>query len=144
MSGNKRILVLCTGNSCRSQMAEGLLRSFDPALEVHSAGTHPAGRTHPNAVRVMREAGVDIGGSRPKDVGEFLGQSFFAVITVCDDADRNCPSFQGRVQHRIHMPFPDPAKATGTEDEVLAVFRRSRDDIRKGFRDFYERTIKER
>ena len=144
MSGPRRILVLCTGNSCRSQMAEGFLRSFDPALEVYSAGTHPAERTHPIAVRVMREAGIDIGGSQPKDVARFLGQSFFAVITVCDDADRNCPSFHGEVRHRLHMPFPDPAKATGADDEVLAVFRRSRDEIRKGFREFYEHTVKER
>ena len=141
MSGPKRILILCTGNSCRSQMAEGFTASLDPALEVHSAGTHPAERVHPKAVRVMSEAGVDISGGRPKDVEQFLGQSFFAVITVCDDADRNCPSFHGEVRHRVHMPFYDPARATGTEEEVLGVFRRVRDEIRAGFRKFYEEVI---
>ena len=142
MNGRKRILVLCTGNSCRSQMAEGFLRSFDPDLEVHSAGTFPAERTHPCAVRVMREVGIDIGSSRPKDVSGFLGRSFFAVVTVCDDADRNCPSFQGPVERRVHMPFEDPARATGAEEEVLEVFRASRDKIREGFRGFYDSVLR--
>jgi len=141
MSDPKRILVLCTGNSCRSQMAEGFLRSFDPALEVRSAGTFPAERVHPNAVRVMREAGIDISGGRPKDVAEFLGQSFFAVITVCDDADRNCPVFQGQVEHRLHMPFDDPAKATGSDEQVIERFREAREKIRRGFREFYDSKI---
>ena len=142
MSESKRILVLCTGNSCRSQMAEGFLKSFDTELEVHSAGTNPAPQTNPNAMAVMEDIGIDISASRPKDVNGFLGESFFAVITVCGDADRTCPSFQGEVRHRVHIGFDDPADATGTKEEVLGVFRRVRDEIRQGFRSFYEKSIK--
>jgi len=137
----KRILILCTGNSCRSQMAEGFLRSFGSELEAYSAGTYPAEHTHPNAVRVMRERGIDISGSRPKEVGRYLGENFFAVVTVCDDADANCPAFQGNVLHRLHLPFEDPARASGAEEEVLRVFRRVRDQIGERFRSFYEEMI---
>lgn len=142
MIEKKRILVLCTGNSCRSQMAEGFLKALDPALEVHSAGTNPAAQTNPNAVVVMEEIGIDISGANPKDVDRFLNESFFAVITVCADADRTCPSFQGEVKHRVHIGFDDPAGAEGTKEEVLGVFRRVRDEIREGFRSFYEKRIK--
>ncbi len=142
MSEKKRILVLCTGNSCRSQMAEGFLQSFDETLEVHSAGTNPAEQTNPNAVLAMKEIGIDISQSWPKDVDRFLGKEFFAVITVCEDADRTCPSFQGVVRHRVHIGFDDPADATGTNEEILAVFRRVRDEIRIGFLTFYETNIK--
>ncbi|MCP5120786.1 MAG: arsenate reductase ArsC [bacterium] len=142
MSEKKRILVLCTGNSCRSQMAEGFLKAFDPELEVLSAGTNLAQRTNPHAVAVMREVGIDISDSLPKDVEGFLGESFFAVITVCGGADRTCPSFEGDVRHRMHIGFDDPADATGTKDEVLAVFRRVRDEIKEGFREFYDKSIK--
>ena len=141
MTVARRILILCTGNSCRSQMAEGFLKSFDPYLEVHSAGTDPAERTHPVAVFVMREAGIDISGSYPKTVERFLNQRFHAVITVCDDAGANCPSFHGDVTHRLHLPFEDPARVSGTEEEVLPVFRRVRDQIRNRFRALYEEII---
>jgi len=131
------VLILCTGNSCRSQMAEGFLRSFDPELEVFSAGTKPAGEVHPLAVRVMREEWIDIGGYRPKSVEEFTSRPFDWVVTVCDGAKESCPLFTGEVKHRLHIGFDDPAEAEGSREEVLAVFRRVRDEIREGFRSFY-------
>lgn len=138
-----RILILCTGNSCRSQMAEAFLKSFVPELDVHSAGTHPASRVHPMAVRVMREAGIDITGNRPKSVEQFLAQSFEYVITVCDHARETCPVFIGPVTHRLHIGFEDPAMATGPEEDVLAVFRRVRDEIRDSFLEFSRRLSQE-
>ena len=133
-----KILVLCTGNSCRSQMAEAFLRSFDPRLEVESAGSRPAERVNPFAIRVMEETGIDISAGRPKSVDPFLHDKIDYVITVCGNAERDCPAFLGQVKHRLHIGFPDPADATGTDDEILAVFRQSRDDIHKRFREFYE------
>lgn len=141
-STRRRVLILCTGNSCRSQMAEGILRSFDARLEVFSAGTEPAAQVHPLALRVMREIGLDISGQRPKRVSQFLDQSFDYVVTVCGDADQNCPNFRGKVARRLHIGFPDPAKATGTQAEVLHVFRTVRDDIRRRFREFYEKEVR--
>lgn len=138
----KRILVLCTGNSARSQMAEALLRAVDSRLEVYSAGTQPSARVSAYAVRVMKELGIDISKATPKSVTQFLGQSFDYVITVCDDADRACPTFSGRVGTRLHIGFPDPAKANGTDAEVLAVFQRVRDQIRAKFVDYYAKEIK--
>src|SRR6266446_8118441 len=138
---NKRILVLCTGNSARSQMAAAFLKSFDPRLQVYSAGTAPAARINPHAVQVMREAGIDISGGTPTSVKQFVDQSFDYVITVCDDADKNCPNFTGKVGKRVHIGFIDPAKAAGTEEEILAVFRRVRDEIREKFSDFNAKVI---
>lgn len=140
--GKKRILVLCTGNSARSQMTEGFLKSFDARLEVYSAGTNPAPRVNPFAVQAMREVGIDISGGTPKNVKQFVSQSFDFVITVCDDADKSCPNFQGKVGRRTHIGFPDPAKAAGTDAEKLAVFRAVRDDIGKRFRTFYDKEIR--
>ncbi len=140
----KRVLVLCTGNSARSQMTEGFLRSFDDSLEVLSAGTKPSPHINPYAVQVMREVGIDISGGKPKSVSQFTGESFDYVVTVCDDADKNCPNFRGRVGKRLHIGFPDPAKAEGSDAEKLAVFRRVRDSIRARFRDLYEREMKTR
>lgn len=137
-----RILVLCTGNSCRSQMAEGFLRMLDSDLEVHSAGTKPAPQANPNAVRVMKEIGIDIGDGYPKHVRQFLGQSFFAVVTVCADAERTCPRFDGKVNHRVHLGFDDPAMAEGAEQEVLGVFRRVRDEIKESCEQLYNNRIK--
>ncbi len=137
-----RVLVLCTGNSCRSQMAEGLLKSLDADIEVHSAGTEPAPQTHPDAVAVMDEIGIDIRSGQPKSVDEFLGQSFDWVVTVCDDARETCPAFTGEVKNRIHIGFEDPAKAEGPRDKVLGVFRRVRDEIRDQFTKFYRERIK--
>jgi arsenate reductase len=122
-------------------MAEGFLRTFDESLEVYSAGTAPASEVHPLAVRVMAESGIDLGSHRPKLVDEFLGDSFDYVITVCGDAKDNCPVFTGRVRERLHIGFEDPAKATGSEDEVLQVFRRIRDEIREGFYAFYRENL---
>ena len=138
----KRILVLCTGNSARSQMAQGILQHLDPRLEVFSAGTDPAERVNPRAILVMREIGIDISGGHPKSVKQFLDQSFDYVITVCDDADKNCPWFTGKVEHRVHIGFIDPAKATGSEAEILAVFRQVRDQIRTRFTAYYHSQIK--
>jgi arsenate reductase len=131
------ILILCTGNSCRSQMAEAWLASLDPALGVSSAGTAPAARVHPEAVAVMGEIGIDISGARPKSVDEFVSRPFDYVITVCDNARERCPVFTGQVRHRLHMGFDDPAEATGTGDEVTEEFRRVRDEIRERFSSLY-------
>ena len=136
-----RILVLCTGNSARSQMAAGFLKSFDGRLQLFSAGTAPAPRINPNAVQVMKEVGIDISDGVPKNVSRFVGESFDFVITVCDDADKNCPNFRGKVGRRVHIPFIDPAKATGTPEEVLAVFRKVRDEIKVRFTEFYRKEI---
>ncbi len=141
-AGKKRILVLCTGNSARSQMTEGFLKSVDPRLEVHSAGTNPAPRVNPFAIQVMKEVGIDISRGTPKKVDQFISQSFDYVITVCDDADKSCPNFRGKVGKRAHIGFPDPAKAAGADEEKLAVFRKVRDDIKKRFREYYETEIK--
>jgi arsenate reductase len=135
------ILILCTGNSCRSQMAEGFLSSFDGRLEVHSAGTKPAMQVHPLAVQVMKEVGIDLSAHRPKSVDRFLRKPFDYVITVCDHAKETCPLFTGKVKHRLHIGFDDPAEAIGTPDEVLSFFRRVRDQIRAEFHKLYTATI---
>lgn len=132
-----RILVLCTGNSCRSQMAEAFLRSFDSQLDVFSAGTKPASQVHPKAIEVMKERGIDLSSHQPKMVDQSLGESFDYVITVCDHAKETCPVFVGRVTQRLHFGFDDPAEAKGTEEEILAQFRRVRDEIENKFRAFY-------
>ena len=127
------ILVLCTGNSCRSHLAEGLLRSaLVDAFEVASAGSNPAGYVHPLAIRAMEEVGIDLSGHRSKHLDEFLDREVETVITVCGNADQACPVFPGQL-NRHHWPFEDPAHATGTEEEQFAVFRRVRDEIAKVF-----------
>jgi arsenate reductase len=118
-------------------MAEGFLRSFDSSLEVFSAGTKPAEAVHPLAVKVMREEWIDISGHKPKNVDEYLQRPFDYVITVCDGAKEFCPLFTGQVEHRLHIGFDDPAEAKGTQQEVLGVFRRVRDEINIRFRQFY-------
>ena len=128
-----KILVLCTGNSCRNQMAHGFLQSFDDSLEVRSAGTAPAGCVHPLAVRVMAEAGIDISNHTPRNVEEFLHEPWDYVITVCGGAEKSCPTFSGKVAHRLHIGFDDPAKFAGDENLVLEGFRRVRDEIRERF-----------
>ena len=137
----KKILILCTGNSCRSQMAEGFLKSFDSELEVFSAGTVPAEKVNPNSIIVMDEVGIDISSQFPQNVDEFVNQSFDYVITVCDNAKEVCPVFTGHVKHQIHISFDDPAEATGTEEEVMQVYRRVRDDIKKRFKIFCDEKI---
>jgi arsenate reductase len=133
----KRVLILCTGNSARSQMAEGLLRhDAGEVFDVESAGTRP-GVIRPEAIAVMKEIGIDIGGHRSKHVDEFSGQPFDAVITVCDHARESCPVFFGTAK-RLHHSFDDPAALNGSEEERLALFRRVRDELRRYLRDFAE------
>lgn len=128
-----QVLILCTGNSCRSHLAEGILRAAaGDLIDVQSAGSRPVGYVHPMAIQVMQEIGIDISGHRSKSMNEFLAQRIDTVITVCGNADQACPMFPGQV-HRHHWGFDDPAHATGTEEEVLAVFRRVRDEIRLVF-----------
>ncbi len=144
MTNNRRtkILVLCTGNSCRSQMAEGFLKSFDAALEVVSAGTEPSERVHPKAIQVMKEKGIDISNGYPKNVSEFLDEPFDYVITVCGGAKESCPMFAGEVKHRLHIGFDDPAEAMGSEEYVLSEFKRIRDEIERDFLKFYLENIR--
>ena len=125
----QRVLILCTGNSARSQMAEGLLRhDAGDRFEVESAGTKP-GHVRPEAIAVMKEIGIDLSGHRSKHVDEFAGRSFDYVLTVCDNAKESCPIFPGH-GNRIHKAFEDPAALEGSEQDRLALFRRVRDEIR--------------
>lgn len=127
------VLILCTGNSCRSHMAEGVLRSVaGDIVDVQSAGSKPAGYVHPKAIEVMREIGIDLSTHTSKHMNQFLGRQVRTVITVCGHADQACPIYPGQV-NRHHWRFTDPAHATGTEAEVLAEFRRVRDEIRRVF-----------
>ncbi len=132
----KKILILCTGNSCRSQMAEAYLKSFNKNLEVYSAGTNPSGNVNPYAIKVMQEVGVDIGTNKTKNVNEFLSKEFDYVITVCDGAKENCPVFIGKVKNKIHIGFEDPADAKGTEEEIKEIFRKVRNQIKDEFLKF--------
>ena len=127
------VLILCTGNSCRSHMAEGILRAAaGDILEVCSAGSDPAGFVHPKAVAALAEIGIDITGHTSKHMNEFLHRNIETVITVCGNADQVCPVFPGQV-NRHHWPFDDPAHATGTDEEIASEFRRVRDEIRRVF-----------
>lgn len=127
------VLILCTGNSCRSHMAEGILRSVaGDVVDVQSAGSKPAGYVHPLASAVMREIGVDLSGHTSKHMRDFLDREIRTVITVCGHADQACPIYPGQV-NRHHWRFDDPAHATGTEEQALAEFRRVRDEIRRVF-----------
>ena len=133
MNDKPNVLILCTGNSCRSQMAEGILRAAaGDLIEVHSAGSKPAGHVHPKAIHVLKEIGVDISGHTSKRMEEFLNRKITTVITVCGSADEACPMFSGQV-NRHHWGFDDPAHAKGTEEEILAEFRRVRDQIQLVF-----------
>jgi arsenate reductase len=132
------VLILCTGNSCRSHLAEGLLRSLAGDLfEVHSAGSKPAGYVHPLAIKAMAEIGIDLSSHHSKHMNEFLGTPIETVITVCGNADQACPVYPGQV-NRHHWPFDDPAHAQGTEEEQMAVFRRVRDEIRGRFESYVD------
>ena len=127
------ILILCTGNSCRSHLAEGILRAaVGEAAEVASAGSDPAGYVHPMAGEVMKEIEIDISAHTSKHLNEFLQWEVHTVISVCGNADQACPIFPGQAE-KHHWPFDDPAKATGSEEEIRAVFRRVRDEIRAKF-----------
>lgn len=138
----KKILILCTGNSCRSQMAEGFLKHFDKHLYVRSAGTNPSEQIHPKAVQVMAELGIDISKGQPEKVNQYFNEEWDYVITVCDNAKETCPVFFGKVKNQLHIGFDDPAKATGTEEEVIAVFRRVRDEIKQHFYQFFKENLK--
>ena len=133
-----KILILCTGNSARSQMAQGFLQSFDPNLTVRSAGTKPADRVNPYAIEAMKEVGVYISDHSPTLVDQYLDDEWDYVITVCDHTNETCPAFLGKVDHRLHMGFEDPAAADGSEEEILDKFREVRDQIKQEFKELYE------
>lgn len=137
-----RILILCTGNSCRSQMAHGFLQSFDDTLEVFSAGTKPAGKVNPMAVQVMSETGIDISNHIPQSIEKYKAQEWDYVITVCDGANESCPVFSGKVKHRLHIGFDDPSEATGTPEFIGNEFLRVRDEIKNRFQELYMNQIK--
>ncbi len=138
-----RILILCTGNSCRSQMAEGFLKSFDPGMDVKSAGTAPSDMVHPKAVEVMKEVGIDLSTHFPQLADDFINEAFDFVITVCGHAHENCPVFTAKVKEQLHIGFDDPAEATGSDQEIYSEFRRIRDEIRDRFHAFYKERIKQ-
>ena len=131
-----RVLILCTGNSCRSQMAHGFLQSFDRSLEVHSAGTNPTSQVNPQAIQVMHEVGIDISTHTPKSVGIYLNDEWDYVITVCGGANETCPMFVGKVGKRLHIGFDDPAHSTDINE-----FRRVRDEIKSKLLSFYSSNI---
>jgi len=136
-----KILILCTGNSCRSQMAHGFLQSFDANITVCSAGTEPAGKVNAKAVEAMKEAGIDITTHYPKLVDQYLNETWDYVITVCNRANETCPFFSGNVKHRLHIGFEDPSHAVGSDEFIWSEFQRVRDEIKNGFFEFYTKEI---
>lgn len=137
LRNNMRILVLCTGNSCRSQMAHGFLQAFDSRLEVFSAGTKIAKEVNPLALKVMAEAGIDLSSHTPKSVALYLNEKWDYVITVCGGAKESCPMFSGKVDHRLHMGFDDPSEAKGSSEFIYEEFQRVRNEIKDRFYKFY-------
>ena len=137
-----KILILCTGNSCRSQMAHGFLQSFDKQLEVFSAGTEASGKLNHRAVEVMKEAGIDISHHTSDQVDKYLNDAWDYVITVCGGANEKCPAFIGKVKHRLHIGFDDPSHAVGTEEFIRSEYYRVRDEINDGFLKFYVEQLK--
>ena len=137
-----RLLIICTGNTCRSQMAEGILKSLDNNLEVYSAGTHAEKQVNPFAVKAMAELGINISEQRPEQVDLYLNHAFDYVITVCDGAKEICPVFTGQVKNKLHIGFEDPAKARGTEEEVMPIYRKIRDQIKERFTVLYNTNIR--
>jgi len=135
------ILILCTGNSCRSQMTHGFLQSFDKNLQVFSAGTEPASKVNEKAVKVMQEIGIDISSHTPKSVNIYLNTTWDYVITVCGDANETCPTFSGKVKHRLHIGFEDPSTAIGSKEYIMSEFRRVRDEIQNTFQKFYKENL---
>lgn len=133
-----KILILCTGNSCRSQMVEGFLKHLDSNLVVFSAGTNPEDVVNPLAIEVMKEIGIDISNQKPKNVKLFLDDSFDYVITVCDNAKETCPVFLGEVKYKLHFSFEDPANATGDKETRIKVYRKVRDQIITVFSEIYK------
>jgi len=137
-----KVLILCTGNSCRSQMAHGFLQSFDKQIEVASAGTEASGKLNLKAVDVMKEIGIDISQNTSDSVDLYLDKEWDYVITVCGGANENCPTFQGKVKHRLHIGFDDPSDATGTPELILSEYYRVRDEIKEAFYKLYMEEIK--
>ncbi|MDP4270499.1 MAG: arsenate reductase ArsC [Bacteroidota bacterium] len=137
-----KVLILCTGNSCRSQMAHGWLQSFDKNITVCSAGTKAAGKLNEKAVAIMKESGIDISNHTSDPVEKYLGEEWDYVITVCGGANEVCPAFIGKVKHRLHMGYDDPSHVEGTEEYIWSEFRRVRDEIKQGFYKLYIEQIK--
>ena len=137
-----KVLILCTGNSCRSQMAHGFLQSFDPNITVCSAGTKASGKLNEKAVEVMKEVGIDISHHTSDPVEKYLGEEWDYVITVCGGANESCPIFSGNVKHRLHIGFDDPSEAWGEDVFVMKQFRRVRDEIKETFWKFYQENLK--
>lgn len=136
-----KILILCTGNSCRSQMAHGFMQSFNKDLYVRSAGTEASGKLNAKAVKAMKEIGIDISHHTSDPVVKYLGDEWDYVITVCGGANENCPVFMGKVEHRLHMGFDDPSHATGTDEFIWSEFIRVRNEIKETFQKFYKEEI---
>ena len=136
-----KVLILCTGNSCRSQMAHGFLQSFDSKITVCSAGTEPAKLVNQTAVKVMKEVGIDISNHTPKMVNQYLNEEWDYMITVCDHANETCPLFLGKVKHRIHIGFEDPSHQKGTDEFIWSEFRRVRDEIKEAFWKLYHENM---
>jgi arsenate reductase len=137
-----KILILCTGNTCRSQMAHGFLKTMAAGLDIQSAGTEPGGQVNPNAVKAMAELGIDISMHHPKPVNDFITDEWDYVITVCGGANETCPAFTGKVKQRLHIGFDDPSDARGTQEFITGEYRRVRDEIREAFEKFYEENLK--
>ncbi len=136
-----KILILCTGNSCRSQMAHGFMQSFDSRMQVESAGTKAAGKLNAGAVKAMAEIGIDISQHTSDQVEKYLNEKWDYVITVCGGANETCPAFIGKVKHRIHLGFDDPGHAVGTQEFIESEFQRVREQIREGFYNLYKNEI---
>ena len=136
-----KVLILCTGNSCRSQMAHGFMESFDKRLTVRSAGTEASGQLNRKAVEVMKDTGIDISHHTSDPVDKYLGEEWDYVITVCGGANENCPLFTGNVKNRLHIGFDDPSHVTGTDEYIHGEFIRVRDEIREGFYKLYKKEI---
>lgn len=133
-----KILIICTGNSCRSQMAHGFMQSFGKNIEVYSAGTKPAEAVNEKAIEVMSEVGIDISDNTPTNISNYLKDHWDCVITVCGDAEKNCPVFQGMVKYHIHIGFDDPSQAVGTDQFIMSEFRRIRDQIKLRLTQLYK------
>lgn len=141
MEKRMRILILCTGNSCRSQMAHGFLQSFDETIDVYSAGIKPVEKVNQMAVKVMSEVGIDIHSHTPKSVNQYVDQEWDYVITVCGGANESCPVFTGAVGYRLHIGFDDPSETLGTPQFIESEFHRVRDEIKHRFYEFFQSCI---
>ena len=137
-----KVLILCTGNSCRSQMAHGFLQSFDETLTVCSAGTEASGKLNQKAVAAIKEIGIDISNHTSDSVDLYLNEEWDYVITVCGGANESCPAFFGKVKHRIHIGFEDPSHAVGTDEFINSEFIRVRDEIKTAFSKLYNEQLK--